>query len=139
MSVAKVLEMAQIAGISIIVDGTTLLLQADATPPGSILDAIKMNKAGIIAFLSSEKRIWSHSDWLDYFEERAAIAEYDGGLSRAEAESMAFDCCINEWLNQNGVYSTNQGSQAEDALREIGLKSPSLSNFPNDFEKNGSA
>ena len=36
-----------------------------------------------------------------YFEERAAVAEFDGGLSRNEAEAQAFECCIVEWLNRN--------------------------------------
>ena len=138
MRVAKIIQMAHMAGISIFVEGTTLLLQADTAPPGSILDAIKMNKARIIACLSAEKSIWSNSDWVEYFEERAAIAEYDGGLSRAEARSIAFDCCIKEWLNQNQLCDFNQYSQAEDALREMGLNSPSLSYFTNDFGKFGS-
>ena len=29
-------------------------------------------------------------DWLDYFEERAAIREYEGGFTRAEAERLAW-------------------------------------------------
>lgn len=29
------------------------------------------------------------------------IAEYDGGLCHIEAEKLAFDCCIVEWLDQN--------------------------------------
>jgi hypothetical protein len=40
-------------------------------------------------------------DWRDWFEERAAIAEHDGELSRAEAEALAFECCIVQWMNLN--------------------------------------
>jgi hypothetical protein len=36
-----------------------------------------------------------------YFEERAAVAEFDGGLPRADAEAQAFECCVVEWLNRN--------------------------------------
>ena len=32
-----------------------------------------------------------HMDWRIEYEERAAILEYDGGLSREDAESKAFD------------------------------------------------
>lgn len=32
---------------------------------------------------------WSAADYQQYFEERAAIAEFDGGLSRKEAEILA--------------------------------------------------
>jgi hypothetical protein len=38
---------------------------------------------------------------LAFFDERAGIAEFDGGLSRAEAEARAFECCAVEWLNRN--------------------------------------
>ena len=32
-------------------------------------------------------------DFLETYEERAAIMEYDGGLSRTEAEARAFEDC----------------------------------------------
>jgi hypothetical protein len=32
---------------------------------------------------------WSLQDWQTFYDERAAIAEHDGGLSRAEAEAQA--------------------------------------------------
>lgn len=31
------------------------------------------------------------ADWLAYYEERAAIREYEGGFDRAEAERLALD------------------------------------------------
>jgi hypothetical protein len=31
------------------------------------------------------------ADWLDYFEERAAIREFEGGFARPEAERLALD------------------------------------------------
>ena len=39
------------------------------------------------------------------FDERAGIAEFDGGLPRREAEALAFACCVSEWLNRNPVRS----------------------------------
>lgn len=44
---------------------------------------------------------WSVEDWQAYFDERAGIAEFDGGLPRAEAEARAFDCCVVRWLDLN--------------------------------------
>lgn len=44
---------------------------------------------------------WDAADWQAYYDERAAIAEYDGGLSRAEAEALAFESCVAEWLIRN--------------------------------------
>ncbi len=40
-------------------------------------------------------------DWQAYFDERAGIAEHDGGLSRTDAERQAFECCVVEWLWRN--------------------------------------
>ena len=43
--------------------------------------------------------------------ERAGIAEFDGGLPRPEAEALAFECCVIEWLNR-----TFERSPAESCL-----------------------
>ena len=65
------------------------------------LPAIRQNKAAIIGLLRPDKDGWSPWDWQLFFDERAGIAEYVGGLSRAEAEARAFACCLAEWLNRN--------------------------------------
>ena len=44
---------------------------------------------------------WDAADWRAFIEERAGIAEYNGGLSRADAERQAFECCVVEWLWRN--------------------------------------
>ena len=44
---------------------------------------------------------WSSEDWRLFYEERAAIAEFDGGLPRAEAEAQASECCVVKWLDLN--------------------------------------
>ncbi len=44
---------------------------------------------------------WDAEDWQAHFDERAGIAEHDGGLSRADAEQQAFACCVVEWQWQN--------------------------------------
>lgn len=38
-------------------------------------------------------------DWRAVYEERAAIAEHDGGLDKKDAEQQAFDCTLVSWLN----------------------------------------
>jgi hypothetical protein len=45
--------------------------------------------------------VWLASDWVAFSDERAGIAEFDGGLPRAEAEVRAFECCVAEWLSRN--------------------------------------
>ena len=44
---------------------------------------------------------WDAEDWQAHFDERAGIAEYDGGLPRADAERQAYECCVMEWLWRN--------------------------------------
>ena len=48
---------------------------------------------------------WSAKDWLELYEEKAAIGEYDHGLPRREAEKRAVDVCIGEWLSRHPAFS----------------------------------
>ena len=48
-----------------------------------------------------QAREWSASDWREYFDERAGIAEHDGGLSRPQAEGAAWEATIAEWCKLN--------------------------------------
>jgi hypothetical protein len=58
-----------------------------------------------VALLSTERDGWSGEDWHAFFDERAGIAEFDGGLPREQAEARAFTCCVAEWLNRNREHS----------------------------------
>jgi hypothetical protein len=99
---------------------------------------------------------WSAEDWQVFFDERAGIAEFDGGLSRAQAEARAFACCAVEWLNRNPVrlppgrcLDCGGGDHAHDpvlpfdveiteavaALEAMGIAAPA--DLPDDFGKNG--
>ncbi len=42
---------------------------------------------------------WDAADWRTYYDERTGIAEFDGGLPRAEAEARAYECCVAHWMN----------------------------------------
>ncbi len=66
---------------------------------------------------------WDAGDWQAYFDERAAIAEYDGGLLRADAERQAFECCVMEWLWRNPPPATGpeQCAHCGQPLGEDGL------------------
>ena len=70
------------------------------------LDLLSLHKADILRLLSRAGDGWSPKDWQVFFDERAAIAEFDGGLSRAEAKERAYACCVVEWLNRNPTTST---------------------------------
>ena len=58
-------------------------------------------KPAIETLLKREMRHgWNSADWIAYYNERAAVREYDGGMTRAEAEAAAIEDCIVEWLDQ---------------------------------------
>jgi hypothetical protein len=67
---------------------------------------LRNSKPSIVAHLSRAQRAtWDTEDWRAFFEERAAIFEYDGGLPRHEAEVTAWQSCVAEWLRQHPVRS----------------------------------
>jgi len=55
-------------------------LEASAPPPSAILEVLSQHKAEIVAVLRPGRDGWSAEDWLSFFEERAAITEFDRGL-----------------------------------------------------------
>jgi hypothetical protein len=105
MSAVVALKAARAAGIELALDGDDLALSAASAPPAAMLDALSRHKAEIVALLRPGRDGWSGEDWLAFFDERAGIAEFDGGLPRGEAEVRAFECCAVEWLNHNPVRS----------------------------------
>lgn len=105
MSAVHTLKLARAAGIRIGIDGDALTLDADAAPPSAVLNLLARHKAQLIALLRPGRDGWSGEDWRAFFDERAGIAEFDGGLPRPEAEALAFECCVGEWLNRNPVNS----------------------------------
>ena len=53
--------------------------------------------------------MWDRFDWQAYFDERAGIIEFDGGIHRALAELGAWKMTLEEYQRQHG------GSAAEAA------------------------
>jgi hypothetical protein len=105
MSASQALNAARAAGVSVRLHGNDLQLEAATPPPTALLDLLSGNKASIVELLRRQKDSWSAEDWQAYFDERAAIAEFDGGLQRSEAEAQAFECCLIEWLNLHAAPS----------------------------------
>jgi hypothetical protein len=140
-----------------------------------LLPAIRRSKAAIVLLLRPSADGWSAEDWQVFFDERAGVAEFDGGLPRPRAEASAYTCCVAEWLNRNPAYSpagncfgcggtehsydplqpfgigsagqvwlhsrcqpawyAGRKAEAVGALAAMGIAS--LTNFPDDFGKNG--
>ncbi|MCA1382691.1 MULTISPECIES: hypothetical protein [unclassified Bradyrhizobium] len=105
MSAAEALKAAVAAGIRLVLDGEDLLLTAAEAPPDEVLSALSRHKPEIVTLLRSTDDRWSEVDWLAFFDERAGIAEFDGGMERQDAEARALECCVVEWLNCNPVCS----------------------------------
>ena len=101
MSAVEVLRLARENGVRLGVEGADLILDADREPAPRVLEAIRRHKAGIVALLTAAEGDWTAEDWRVFFDERAGIAEHDGGLPRADAERRAFECCVMQWLWRN--------------------------------------
>jgi len=130
MSAVQALKAARDAGVQIVIDGDAIILDADAAPPVAVLNLLSRHKAGVVALLRAGSDGWSGEDWRALFDERAGIAEFDGGLSRGQAEACAFACCAVEWLNRNpmrsppgGCLGCDCGDQAHDPEPPYGVES----------------
>jgi hypothetical protein len=129
MSAVEAVKAARAAGIRLRVDGDDLVLEAAAPPPAAVLDLLLPNKSAIVALLRPGRDGWSAEDWQVFFDERAGIAAFDGGLTHSEAEARAFACCVVEWLNRSFVRSPpgrclacGGGDLAHDMLRPHGAE-----------------
>ena len=94
-----------------------------------MLELLALNKAGVVALLRTGSDGWSGEDWRTFYDERVGIAEFGGGLLRAQAEARPFACCVAEWLNRNLVRSPpgrclgcGGGEHAHDALLPFGTE-----------------
>ncbi len=87
MSALKALKAARECGVHLETDGKTLSLRAAAAPPSEVVALLSVNKGDVIALLQPAADGWSAEDWLAFFDERAALAEFDGGVPREEARS----------------------------------------------------
>ena len=113
VNAATALDAARAAGLSIVTDGDDLVLQASVSPPVAILDLLSIHKPEIVTLLRPGNDGWSGEDWREFFEERAGIAEFDGGLPRDQAEARAFSCCVGEWLSlrqMSSIYACSKAS-----------------------------
>jgi hypothetical protein len=96
LSAANALRMARAVGIDLYVDGDDLVLEAVEPPSDQVIDALSQNKSGIVELLRPDADGWTVEDWKVLFDERAGIAEFEGGLLREDAEATAFAYCVAE-------------------------------------------
>lgn len=95
MTALELLEDLKKRGVDLEPEGDSLRYRGPAgalTP--SLRQALATHKAEVLSHLRGEVDLPAHvgdwpEEWLEVYIERAAIAEFDGGLSRAEAERRA--------------------------------------------------
>jgi hypothetical protein len=93
--------------------GRDLLLDAPAKPPAAVLDALSYHKASILSALWATNDGWTPAERRALFDERAGIAEFDGGLTRFEAEQLAAMQVLQEMVHQKQLAN---GLSADDPL-----------------------
>jgi hypothetical protein len=112
MDAVTLLRRAHDAGLRIKAAGDQLLVQGPKRAE-QLVRLLAEHKAEVIAALtathgpagpaSGELPAAEAGYWRDFFEERAAHREFDGGYSQADAERLAFGEMILEWHRQHGV------------------------------------
>jgi hypothetical protein len=80
MTALKALQSARDLGVVVEVSGDDLLLAASAEPSARIVEDLVRYKPDIVTLLTQPSMGRTAEDWLASFEERAASAEFDGGL-----------------------------------------------------------
>lgn len=102
MSVAaSIIEMVRASGGEITLADDRIRLKVPASIRDEVVVDIKTHREAVRFALKRETDgIWDAVDYHAFYEERAAIAEYDGGRTRAEAEAIAYECVVVEWLNR---------------------------------------
>jgi len=137
MSAYHALDAARAAGFEVQLDGRNLAVSGIGELPTDIGDNLRRHKHSIRAALQQPLvpraplqpiLPWDATDWRAFYDERAAIAEFDQGLSRVEAEVLAYEHCFGEWLGQNPVYSPSDRclrcadtARASDVLLPVGI------------------
>jgi hypothetical protein len=101
MSAAEALRAAHAAGITVMLDGESLVLEANAEPPRAVLVALSRYKLPILDLLRPGRDGWTAEHWRAYFDKRRGIAAPNNGPPPAKADALALACCVIEWLNQH--------------------------------------
>jgi hypothetical protein len=100
MSAAEALRVAHAAGVTVMLDGEGLVLEASAEPPQAVLDVLSRNKFAILELLRPGRDGWTAEHWRTYFDERRRAAS-NNGLPSQKAAELALACCAIKWLDQH--------------------------------------
>jgi len=68
---------------------------------GAVSQVSRVSHSDQLQPCEGDPPLWGAERWCAYFEERAAMREFEGGLPRAEAERLAFEDTLAHWLCRN--------------------------------------
>ena len=97
--IAKIIHEVEAAGGHLAAKGGHLEVSAPAALPSNLVNDLRQHKSGVMEHLTHRPRQWTGEDFRDFYEERAGVLEYDGKLSRPEAERQAFEGTLIQWIN----------------------------------------
>ena len=109
-SVGELIERIRSHGANVVVDSGKLRIINGKKLPDGALDYVRKHGAEIAAFLENEAE----------FEERAAIIQYDGGLTRA----------VSEYLTRLLMAAPPAGTSREDWSWFVGEAAKRIDNAP---------
>jgi len=110
----KVLQSVRDLGVVVEVNDGDLLLAAANEPPARVVQDLARYKFEIVRILTPKEVGPTAEDWLASFDERAGIAEFDGGLPRELAELQAIgSCALDEAMGKTG------GNEIERFIRSL--------------------
>jgi hypothetical protein len=109
MTAAALIAEARAAGVHLhLVGDNGIRWRCSGPPPSHLLARLRDLKGDVIAALREEGlrgrgTHWADDAqrWRDAYEEKAAIREHDGGLSRVEAEAAALRDMATRWRSEN--------------------------------------
>jgi hypothetical protein len=91
MGAAELLLHAHAVGLTLDVADGMLLVSPASRVTKDLLAALRLAKPELLALLATGGLDEHGASWREAFEERAAIMEFDGGLSRKDAEAAALE------------------------------------------------
>jgi hypothetical protein len=85
-------------GVTLTRTGDEVVLDGpEAVLTDALVEHLRTFKSEILRNLTD----WDAEDWRAFYDERAGIAVFDGRVPRLEAEHLAYESCIVEWLNRH--------------------------------------
>lgn len=126
MSADAIIARAQAASVALWAEGDKLRWRAPVPPPpdlGEVLSLLRAHK-GVVLRALREAAVTAVTDvtlpayerehdaawWREIYDERAAIREHDGGMSRADAEAGALADCVARWRALNPLPASGDGA-----------------------------